>query len=131
MTPQQAKDSAEYFYSCAAAENPCESVRCSYLAAVKGAGILIARHPRLARTRPLTRDVWTLLARLSPEWDDDIAYFRQLAKLRRDIEMGLPVAISANTANEVFHRVGIFLDRVDASCEETQVASNFYVLLSC
>ena len=39
MTPQQAKDSAEYFYSCAAAENPCESVRCSYLAAVKGAGI--------------------------------------------------------------------------------------------
>ena len=64
MTPQQAKDSAEYFYSCAAAENPCESVRCSYLAAVKGAGILIARHPRLARTRPLTRDVWTLLARL-------------------------------------------------------------------
>lgn len=42
MTPQQAKDSAEYFYSCAAAENPCESVRCSYLAAVKGAGILIA-----------------------------------------------------------------------------------------
>ena len=122
MTPQQAKDSAEYFYSCAAAENPCERVRCSYLAAVKGAGILIARHPRLARTRPLTRDVWTLLARLSPEWDDDIAYFRQLAKLRRDIEMGLPVAISANTANEVFHRVGIFLDRVDASCEETQVA---------
>ena len=111
MTPQQAKDSAEYFYSCAAAENPCESVRCSYLAAVKGAGILIARHPRLARTRPLTRDVWTLLARLSPEWDDDIAYFRQLAKLRRDIEMGLPVAISANTANEVFPRVGILIDR--------------------
>lgn len=122
MTPNQAKSSAEYFYSRAAAEDPRESIRCSYIAAVKGAGIILASHPRIAKTRPLTRDGWTLLGRLSTEWDDDIAYFRQLATLRRDIEMGLPVAASAEMANEVFHRVGQFLDRVDAASEDIQAA---------
>ncbi len=122
MTPNQAKSSAEYFYSRAAAEDPRESIRCSYLAAVKGAGIILAAHPRIAKTRPLTRDVWTLLGRLSAEWEEDIVYFRQLATLRRDIEMGLSVAVSAEMANEVFLRVGRFLDRIDATNEDIQAA---------
>ena len=122
MTPNQAKSSAEYFYSRADAEDPRESIRCSYLAAVKGAGIVLAVHPRIAKTRPLTRDVWTLLGRLSAEWEEDIVYFRQLATLRRDIEMGLSVAVSAEMANEVFRRVGRFLDRIDATNEDIQAA---------
>lgn len=122
MTPNQAKSSAEYFYSRAAAEDPRESIRCSYLAAVKGAGIVLAVHPRIAKTRPLTRDVWTLLGRLSAEWEEDIVYFRQLATLRQDIEMGLSVAVSAEMANEVFRRVGRFLDRIDATNEDIQAA---------
>ena len=122
MTPNQAKSSAEYFYSRAAAEDPRESIRCSYLAAVKGAGIVLAVHPRIAKTRPLTRDVWTLLGRLSAEWEEDIVSFRQLATLRRDIEMGLSVAVSAEMANEVFRRVGRFLDRIDATNEDIQAA---------
>lgn len=122
MTPNQAKSSAEYFYSRAAAEDPRESIRCSYLAAVKGAGIVLAVHPRIAKTRPLTRDVWTLLGRLSAECEEDIVYFRQLATLRRDIEMGLSVAVSAEMANEVFRRVGRFLDRIDATNEDIQAA---------
>ena len=122
MTPNQAKSSAEYFYSRAAEEDPRESIRCSYLEAVKGAGIVLAVHPRIAKTRPLTRDVWTLLGRLSAEWEEDIVYFRQLATLRRDIEMGLSVAVSAEMANEVFRRVGRFLDRIDATNEDIQAA---------
>ena len=122
MTRDQARSSAEYFYSRAAAEDPRESVRSSYLAAVKGAGIILAAHSRIAKTRPLTRDVWTLLGRLSSEWEEDIVYFRQLGTLRRDIEMGLSVAVSVEVANEVFHRVGRFLDRIDAAHEDIEAA---------
>ncbi|WQD13932.1 MAG: SAV_6107 family HEPN domain-containing protein [Lawsonella clevelandensis] len=85
-----------------------KSVRSSYLAAVKGAGIILAAHPRIAKTRPLTRDVWTLLGRLSSEWEEDIVYFRRLGTLRRDIEMGLSVAVSVEMANEYFIGWGVF-----------------------
>lgn len=122
MTPNQAKRSAEYFYSRAATEDPRESVRCSYLAAVKGAGSLLAANPRIVRTRPSTRDVWTLLARLSPEWEEDIVYFRKLGTLRRDIEMGLSVVVTEETAVRVFLRVGAFLDRVTEAQETRQAA---------
>lgn len=113
---QQAWSSAEHFYSQATCEDPRDSVRASYLAALKAAGAVVASYPSVQRTRPITRDVWVLLGRLDPCWNPDIDYFRRWDGVRRDIELGLPVAVSSEQADEFFHQVGGFMDRVlDAS----------------
>lgn len=108
----KAWSSAEHFYSLATCDDVRDSIRASYLAALKAAGSLVASEPSVARTRPVTRDVWELLSRVSDEWDDDIAYFRHWDRIRRDAEMGLSVAVNGEQAAVFFHKVGEFMDRI-------------------
>ncbi|MFY9189979.1 MAG: SAV_6107 family HEPN domain-containing protein [Lawsonella sp.] len=109
---EKAWASAEHFYSQATCDDIRDSIQASYLAALKAAGALVASTPKITRTRPLTRDVWVLLARISDDWDEDIAYFRHWDGIRRDAEMGLTVAITKEQATSFFHKVGEFMDRV-------------------
>lgn len=104
--------SAEHFYSQATCDDIRDSIRSSYLAALKAAGTLVASNPRVAQTRPKTRDVWELLSRLGDDWDEDIAYFRHWDKIRRDADLGLSIAVNSEQATAFFQRVGEFMDRI-------------------
>lgn len=93
--------------------DPAERFRTAYLAALRGAGAVIALTGADRAPRARSRSAWVLMERAAPEfamWSD---YFAAHSQLRAALEAGLDRRISDTQADEFCSRVGAFLYDVD------------------
>lgn len=101
----------------AGAESPAERFRLAYLAALRGAGAVVAvaevRAPKRPARRPRTRNAWMLMARADEaftEWSD---YFADRSATRASVEAGVARAVGADEADGFYDEVGRFLHDVE------------------
>ncbi|MFD3747563.1 SAV_6107 family HEPN domain-containing protein [Nocardia sp. NPDC058633] len=92
---------------------PGERFRTAYLAALRGAGSMIALTGADRAPRARSRSAWVLLRRASPEFVMWADYFEAHSQLRAALEAGLDRAITDTQADEFCSRVGAFLYDVD------------------
>lgn len=97
----------------AAEQDPRERFRTAYLAALRGAGAILALTGADAAPRARSRNAWVMLQRAAPEfvmWSD---YFSARSDTRAALEAGLPREVSGGQADEFCSRVGAFLHDVE------------------
>ncbi|MFC4123538.1 SAV_6107 family HEPN domain-containing protein [Nocardia rhizosphaerae] len=92
---------------------PGERFRTAYLAALRGAGAMIALSGADRAPRARSRSAWVLLRRATPEFAMWADYFEAHSQLRADLEAGLDRKITASRADEFCSRVGAFLYDID------------------
>ncbi|RMI29118.1 SAV_6107 family HEPN domain-containing protein [Nocardia stercoris] len=112
-------DRAEVLLVQAAAEpDPRERLRTAYLAALRGAGAVLAFTGADRAPRARSRNAWVLMQQSAPEFVMWADYFSSFSELRAAIEAGLDRPVSPERAAEFASRVGAFLrdveDLVDA-----------------
>ncbi|MEU7633913.1 SAV_6107 family HEPN domain-containing protein [Nocardia sp. NPDC049220] len=93
--------------------DPRERFRTAYLAALRGAGAVIALTGADAAARARSRNAWVLLQRAAPEfvmWSD---YFSARSEIRAALEAGLDRDVDDHEADEFSSRVGAFLHDVE------------------
>lgn len=99
----------------AAESDPRERFRTAYLAALRGAGAVLALTGADRAPRARSRNAWVLMQQAAPEfvmWSD---YFSSHSETRAAIEAGLDRPIDARQADEFASRVGAFLHDVEDS----------------
>ncbi|GAB3204823.1 SAV_6107 family HEPN domain-containing protein [Nocardia tengchongensis] len=92
--------------------DPAERFRIAYLAALRGAGAVLALTGADRAPRARSRNAWVLMQRAAPEfvmWSD---YFTGQSETRAALEAGLPRPIDDHRADEFASRVGAFLHDV-------------------
>ncbi|MEV0030983.1 SAV_6107 family HEPN domain-containing protein [Nocardia sp. NPDC050793] len=97
----------------AAETDPRERFRTSYLAALRGAGAVLAFTGADAAPRARSRNAWVLLQRAAPEFVMWADYFSARSELRAALEAGLDREVDERQADEFSSRVGAFLHDVE------------------
>ncbi|WP_216897230.1 SAV_6107 family HEPN domain-containing protein [Nocardia alni] len=99
--------------------DPRERLRAAYLAALRGAGAVLALTGADRAPRARSRNAWVLMQQAAPEfvmWSD---YFSSFSETRAAIEAGLDRPVDARQADEFVSRVAAFLhdvaDSIDAA----------------
>ncbi|WP_342669675.1 SAV_6107 family HEPN domain-containing protein [Aldersonia kunmingensis] len=93
--------------------DPRERFRAGYLAALRGAGAVLAVTSASAPARAKNRSAWVLMARAAPEfvmWSD---YFAGFSATRAALEAGINRDVAPAEADEFCGRVGAFLHDVE------------------
>ncbi|WP_245921410.1 SAV_6107 family HEPN domain-containing protein [Nocardia nova] len=93
--------------------DPRERLRSAYLAALRGAGAVLAATGADRAPRARSRNAWVLMQQAAPEfvmWSD---YFSSFSEIRAALEAGLDRAISDTQADEFASRVEAFLRDVE------------------
>jgi hypothetical protein len=93
--------------------DPRERFRAGYLAALRGAGAVLALTSASAPTRAKSRSAWVLMARAAPEfvmWSD---YFAGFSTTRAALEAGIHREVAPAEADEFCARVAAFLHDVE------------------
>ena len=101
----------------AGAGDPGERFRLAYLAALRGAGAVVAAAEmrsgvRPAR-RPVTRTAWALIARADESFAVWADYFADRSATRAAIEAGVARAVGADESGAFYDEVGHFLHDVE------------------
>ncbi|WP_228000898.1 SAV_6107 family HEPN domain-containing protein [Nocardia australiensis] len=94
-------------------EDPRERFRTAYLAALRGAGSVLAFTGADAAPRARSRNAWVLLQRAAPEFVMWADYFSARSQTRAALEAGLDRDIDDQLADEFCSRVGAFLHDVE------------------
>ncbi len=97
----------------AAEPDPRERFRTAYLAALRGAGAVLALTGADRAPRARSRNAWVLMQQAAPEfvmWSD---YFSSHSETRAALEAGLDRPIDTARADEFASRVGAFLHDVE------------------
>ncbi|MBF6330172.1 hypothetical protein IU452_16750 [Nocardia transvalensis] len=93
--------------------DPRERFRTAYLAALRGAGAVLALTGADRAPRARSRNAWVLMQQAAPEfvmWSD---YFSSFSETRAALEAGLDRPIDVRRADEFASRVGAFLHDVE------------------
>jgi SAV_6107-like HEPN len=93
--------------------DPRERLRAGYLAALRGAGAVLALTSASVPTRAKSRSAWVLMARAAPEfvmWSD---YFAGFSATRAALEAGIQREVAPAEADEFCSRVAAFLHDVE------------------
>ncbi|BAD56601.1 MULTISPECIES: SAV_6107 family HEPN domain-containing protein [Nocardia] len=93
--------------------DPRERFRTAYLAALRGAGAVLAHTGADAAPRARSRNAWVLLQRAAPEFVMWADYFSARSELRAALEAGLDRDVDDTEADEFASRVGAFLHDVE------------------
>ncbi|UGT60697.1 hypothetical protein LTT61_26615 [Nocardia asteroides] len=93
--------------------DPRECFRTAYLAALRGAGAVLAYTGADTAPRARSRNAWVLLQRAAPEFVMWADYFSAHSELRAALEAGLDREIGRQEAVEFHSRVGAFLHDVE------------------
>ncbi|WP_431963521.1 SAV_6107 family HEPN domain-containing protein [Nocardia sp. bgisy134] len=93
--------------------DPRERFRTAYLAALRGAGAVLAFTGADAAPRARSRNAWVLLQRAAPEFVMWADYFSARSELRAALEAGLDREVDEQQADEFSSRVGAFLHDVE------------------
>ncbi|WP_225728636.1 MULTISPECIES: SAV_6107 family HEPN domain-containing protein [unclassified Nocardia] len=93
--------------------DPRERFRSAYLAALRGAGAVLAFTGADAAPRARSRNAWVLMQRAAPEFVMWADYFSAHSELRAALEAGLDRHVDDHTADEFASRVGAFLHDVE------------------
>ncbi|WP_330253782.1 SAV_6107 family HEPN domain-containing protein [Nocardia sp. NBC_00565] len=94
-------------------QDPRERFRTAYLAALRGAGAVLAFTGADAAPRARSRNAWVLLQRAAPEFVMWADYFSARSETRAALEAGLDRHIDDQEADEFYSRVGAFLHDVE------------------
>ncbi|MBM7460485.1 SAV_6107 family HEPN domain-containing protein [Rhodococcus coprophilus] len=101
----------------AGADTAAERFRLAYLAALRGAGAVVAaaelRAPQRPLRRPNTRNAWVLMARADDSFAAWADYFADRSATRTAIEAGVARAVDADRSDEFYDEVGRFLHDVE------------------
>lgn len=102
----------------AGAENAAERFRLAYLAALRGAGAVVAaaelRSPKPGTRRPATRNAWMLMMRADDSFAAWADFFADRSATRASIEAGVVRAVEGGDADAFYDDVGRFLHEVEA-----------------
>ena len=93
--------------------DPRERFRTAYLAALRGAGAVLAFTGADAAPRARSRNAWVLLQRAAPEFVMWADYFSAHSEVRAALEAGLDRDVDDHQADEFYSRVGAFLHDVE------------------
>ncbi|MFI9505572.1 SAV_6107 family HEPN domain-containing protein [Nocardia sp. NPDC052566] len=93
--------------------DPRERFRTAYLAALRGAGAVLALTGADTGPRARSRNAWVLMQRAAPEFVMWADYFSARSELRAALEAGLDRHVDDHTADEFSSRVGAFLHDVE------------------
>ncbi|MEV3959744.1 SAV_6107 family HEPN domain-containing protein [Nocardia sp. NPDC050193] len=93
--------------------DPRERFRVAYLAALRGAGAVLALTGADTAPRARSRNAWVMLQRAAPEFVMWADYFSGHSATRAALEAGLPRSIDDMTADEFSSRVAAFLHDVE------------------
>lgn len=93
--------------------DPRERFRVAYLAALRGAGAVLALTGADTAPRARSRNAWVMLQRAAPEFVMWADYFSGHSGTRAALEAGLPREIDEGWADEFSSRVGAFLHDVE------------------
>jgi hypothetical protein len=94
-------------------DDPRERFLAAYLAALRGAGAVLASTASQRRARERSRNAWVLMARSAPEfamWSD---YFAEFSDTRAALEAGIAREVSQRQADDFYARVEAFLHDVE------------------
>ncbi|WP_241386355.1 SAV_6107 family HEPN domain-containing protein [Rhodococcus sp. CH91] len=99
----------------AGADNPAERFRLAYLAALRGAGAVVAAAEMRSGVvrRPVTRNAWALMARADDSFAVWADYFADRSATRAAIEAGVVRAVGVEEAGSFYDEVGHFLHDVE------------------
>ncbi|MFI2234275.1 SAV_6107 family HEPN domain-containing protein [Nocardia testacea] len=93
--------------------DPRERFRVAYLAALRGAGAVLALTGADTAPRARSRNAWVMLQRAAPEFVMWADYFSGHSATRAALEAGLPRDIDEVAADEFSSRVAAFLHDVE------------------
>ncbi|WP_226437217.1 MULTISPECIES: SAV_6107 family HEPN domain-containing protein [Rhodococcus] len=118
---------ADALLSDAVGAEPAERFRLAYLAALRGAGAVVAAAelgaPRPPR-RPATRNAWVLMARAADDFAGWADFFADRSAVRAQVEAGVARVVDAGEADRFFGEVGRFLGDVERYIAADEVSSN-------
>ncbi|MFD6860190.1 SAV_6107 family HEPN domain-containing protein [Rhodococcus sp. NPDC060090] len=107
----------ELLSGAAGAEAPGERFRLSYLAALRGAGAVVAaaelRASQRPRRRPATRNAWVMMMRADDAFAGWADFFADRSATRAAVEAGASRAVDAGDASMFYDEVGRFLHDVE------------------
>jgi hypothetical protein len=89
--------------------DPRERFRTAYLAALRGAGAVLALTGADRAPRARSRNAWVLMQQAAPEFVMWCDYFSSHSETRAALEAGLDRPVDAAGADEFASRVGAFL----------------------
>ncbi|WP_072688655.1 SAV_6107 family HEPN domain-containing protein [Rhodococcus marinonascens] len=94
---------------------PADRFHSAYLAALRGAGAVLATAERTSsgNRRTRTRNAWVLLAHAAPDLASWADYFASHSATRAAIEAGMSRILTDWEADEFFVEVGRFLQAVE------------------
>ncbi|WP_018180025.1 SAV_6107 family HEPN domain-containing protein [Jongsikchunia kroppenstedtii] len=95
-----------------ASTDPADQFLGLYLAALRGAGAILALYERPSRIG--SRSAWLRLPKVASDMDTWAAYFAGFSDLRADLDAGLRRSVPESVVTELRHQVNNFLDRVEA-----------------
>ncbi|MFC9999882.1 SAV_6107 family HEPN domain-containing protein [Nocardia sp. NPDC127526] len=94
-------------------KEPAERFRTAYLAALRGAGAVLALTGADRAPRARSRNAWVLMQHAAPEFVMWADYFSAQSETRAALEAGLPRPVDDQRADEFSSRVGAFLHDVE------------------
>lgn len=100
----------------AGAGDPGERFRLAYLAALRGAGAVVAAvelRSGIRPRRPATRNAWALMARADESFAVWADYFADRSATRTAVEAGVAQAVGADESGAFYDEVGHFLHDVE------------------
>ncbi len=108
----------------AGADTAPERFRLAYLAALRGAGAVVAaaelRAPQRPARRPATRNAWARMARADDSFAAWADYFADRSSMRTAIEAGAAGAVDVARSGEFYDEVGRFLHDVEGYLDSDQ-----------
>lgn len=97
------------------ADEPGERFRLAHLSALRTAAAVSAQRGRPASARRRLMNVWVLLERVAPEYQDWAGYFSAGASTRAAVEAGALSAVSVRAADDEVRAATEFLALVEDS----------------
>src|SRR5207249_3632443 len=92
---------------------PRERFLAAYLAALRGAGAVLASTAAQRSGRERSRNAWVLMARAAPEFVMWADYFAEHSDTRAALEAGIARPVTDRQADDFYSRVGAFLHDVE------------------
>lgn len=93
--------------------DPRERFLAAYLAALRGAGAVLASSAAQRPARERSRNAWVLMARSAPEFVMWADYFAEHSDTRAALEAGIAREVTDRAADDFYARVGAFLHDVE------------------
>jgi SAV_6107-like HEPN len=97
------------------ADDPLRRYPAAYLAALRAAAAVLAVRARPQPRRGATRNVWELLAEVSPELAEWAAFFSACSATRAAAEAGIARLVSRRDADDMLRQAEQFVGLVTAS----------------